>query len=179
MKKPGYKIKYILLLCALPIVLWLTWTLSFSQTLETYKELKQLEKSALLYPNPAQSLLNLQNELSQIRAVGPGDHLTIDDRLMSTISENLEHFKVELEEFPETHSYVSDNYRVQTFRIRLSGCFGNLLRFINFMEYELSSCKIVSLDFQRELHRKKGERLYLNLSFQSVFNTRMDEKEVN
>jgi len=177
MKKLSYKSRFYLLLASLPVVLLMVWSLSFSQTLESFKELRQLKENARMYPNPERTLRMLQDELVQIRSSDPGDHLTIDDQLMSTISENLDRFKIQLEEFPETHLYTSENYRVQTFRIRLSGGFTNLLRFVNYTEYELASCRIVSLAFQREVHRKRGERLYLDLSFQSVFNTRKDEEK--
>lgn len=175
MKQLTYRTLFYILLAALPLLALVSWKLSFSQTIESYRELSQLRQSASLYPNPERTLLMLQDELVQIRASDPADHLTIDDQLMSAISENLDRYKIQLEEFPETHSFQSKNYRVQTFRIRLSGSFTNLLRFVNYAEYELGSCRIISLTFQREVHRKRGERLHVDLYFQSVFKSNKDE----
>lgn len=175
MKQIRYKTLFFLLLATLPLLTLVVWKLSFSQTLDSFRELSQLRRSVSKYPNPDRTLMMLQEELVQIRSGDPADHQTIDDQLMSAISENLSRYKIQLEEFPETHSFQSKNYKVQTFRIRLSGSFTNLLRFVNYAEYELGSCRIISLSFQREVHRKRGERLYVDLSFQSVFKNKKDE----
>ncbi len=169
MKLKSYKIRFYLLMGGLPLLILLSWKLSISQTMQSYRDLKQLKTSILQYSDPDRTLERLYNELSSIQENNVANPEEVDEHLMDAISRNIGRFGIRLEEFPETHSFNSNNYQVQTFRLRFSGRYSNLLRFINYAEYEISSCRIVSVGFQRKVHRKTGEKLFVDLYFQSVY----------
>lgn len=171
MNLSSYKTRFFLLIGGLPVLLLLTWKLAFSLTLESYQELRLLRENSLKYPEPDRTLEQLKSELSLIRTNELTDHQTVDDILINAISDNIGKYHIQLEEFPENHSFTSNNFQIQTFRIRFSGRYANLLRFVHYAEYEIHICKLVSVDFQREVHRKKGEKLYMDLYFQSVNKT--------
>jgi len=155
----------------IPIMMLLAWRLSFRQTYNSVMELRQFRSTSLQYPDPDLTIAQLNEKLQLIKADDMGDHQSTDEQLMSAISQNTERYHVQLVEFPESHIYASNNYTVQTFRVRLSGRFSNLVRFIHSAEYDLHTCRIVSVGFTREVHRKQGEKLYADLLFQSVYKT--------
>jgi len=165
----SYKNKYYLLLVAIPILLFGSWKLSISRTVETQKEYQVLKSNHQRYSDPDRILIGLQQELSSIREGDVPDPQLLDQQLMEEVSKKAGPLKIQLEAFPETHSYRSDNYQVQTFRLRFSGRYTNLLKFIHYSEHEIKSCSMVSVAFERKVHRKTGERLYADLYFQSVY----------
>lgn len=167
----SYKHKYYLLLLGIPFLLLGAWKLSISQTVEAHSEYKLLKSNHLRYSDPGQTLIGLQKELSSIREGDVADPDLLDQQLMEEVSRKAGPYRIRLEAFPETHSYLSDNYQVQTFRLRFSGRYANLLRFIHYSEQEIKSCSMVSVAFERKVHRKTGERLYADLYFQSVYKT--------
>ena len=164
-----YRTRFILLVVGVPLLLLLSWNLSLSQTFEIYRELKKIKSSALLYPHPEQTLEKLNRELDLVYSDEKVDPQSVDERLMKAISEHVGTYHILLEEIPETHSYSNNSYTVQTFRVRFSGRFANLLKFIHYAEYEIHSCSIVSLEFSREYHKKRGEKLFADIYFQSVY----------
>jgi hypothetical protein len=165
----SYKNRYYLLLIAIPILLFGSWKLSISKTFETSKEYQLQKSNYHRYSDPSRILMGLQQELSSIREGDVSDPLLLDQQLMDEVSKKAGPYKIRLEAFPETHSYRSDNYQVQTFRLRFSGRYANLLKFIHYSEHEIKSCSMVSVAFERKMHRKTGEGLYVDLYFQSVY----------
>lgn len=165
----NYKTRYHLLLLGIPVLILLSWKLSLSQTVEAQKEYSQLKSSHLRYADPGRILNGLQYELSSIREGDVADPDMLDQQLMEEVSKKAGPYRIRLEAFPETHTYLSNNYQVQTFRLRFSGRYANLLRFIHYSEHEIKSCSMVSVAFERKVHRKTGERLYADLYFQSVY----------
>jgi hypothetical protein len=169
MNLKSYKTKFYLLLGVLPLVLLLSWNLAFSQTLRTYRELGQIKRSILLYPDPRGTMEELRGELASVSERGLKDPLMVDEDLMESLSKNLGRFRVRLEEFPETHTCDIGYYQVQTFRLSFSGRFQDLLKLIHYSEYEIGSCGLVSVTFQRTVKRKEGEKLTADLFFQSIY----------
>lgn len=169
MKLKSYKIRFYLLLGAIPILMLLSWKLALSQTVSLQSDLTSLKRSIRQYANPALTLQQLNEELSLIRDKDASDPSKVDEHLMDEISQNAGRFHIRLEEFPETHTYISSTYQVKTFRLRFSGRYANLLRFINYAEYEITTCGLVSVDFERREQRKTGEKLFVDLYFQSVY----------
>jgi len=167
----NYKNRYYVLLLAIPLLILGSWKFSISVTVKAQQEYRQLKSMRLRYADPDRILNGLQNELSSIREGDAHDPDMLDQQLMEEVSKKAGPYKIRLEAFPETHSYRSDNYQVQTFRLRFSGKYANLLRFIHYSEYEIKTCSLVSVAFDRQLHRKTGERLYADLYFQSVYKT--------
>lgn len=157
------------MLGAIPLVLIITWRLAISPTNELRKELAKLERSIAMYDNPEMILAGLNQQLVTIQEDQVADPSELDENLLDIISNNIGRFRLRLEEFPETHSYSSENFVVKTFRLRFSGRFTDLLRFINFAEYEIGTCNIVSVDLERELIRKVGEKLFADIYFQTVY----------
>lgn len=172
MKLRSYKIRFYLLIGAIPILIVLCWKLAVSQTVESYRNLDQLRISINQYSDPDRTLEVLYNELAIIQENVEADPEKVDEHLMDAVSKNIKRFRIRLEEFPETHSFNSNSFKVQTFRLRFSGRYSDLLRFIHFAEYEINSCQIVSVGFQRKVHRKTGEKLFMDLYFQSVYKTK-------
>lgn len=156
----------------IPLLVLFSWKLALSQTAGAYADLKKLKHDVFQYADPNGTLLKLQKELSFIQEGDASDPQKVDEHMMDVISENMSRFRIRLEEFPETHSYTSSTYQVKTFRLRFSGMYTDLLRFINFAEYEIGTCKIVSVAFERKEHRKTGEKLFVDLYFQSVYNAK-------
>lgn len=169
MRLKSYKIRFYLLLGVIPLLILLSWKLALSQTVSLQSDLTRLKQNIRQYADPEQTLMQLSEEASLIREKDASDPLNVDEHLMDEISRNIGRFHIRLEEFPETHVYSSSTYRVKTFRLRFSGRYVNLLRFINYAEYEIASCSLVSVDFERREHRKTGEKLFVDLYFQSVY----------
>jgi len=165
----SYKRKYHLLLLGIPLLLLLSWKLSISRTAELQKEYTQLKSNQLRYSNPDRTILALEQELASIREADQYDPALLDQQLMEEVSRKAGPYRIRLEAFPESHSFRSNNYQVQTFRLRFSGRYSNLLKFIHYAEHEINSCKMVSVAFDRKVHRKTGEKLYADLYFQSLF----------
>ena len=161
--------RFIVLLAAMPLVLLLVWQLSLFQTLESYRQITEIRNLSSKYPEPEQTLQKLTRELAELQQKDPVDVHSVDEQLMQAISSKSGPYRISLEAFPETHTYRGENYTVQTFRIRFSGKFMNLLRFVHYSEYRIASCRLVSVDFQRENKRKTGEKLYADLYFQTLF----------
>lgn len=162
---------YILLWVALPLVLLLSWRVAFSETLALKKDINRSEKSMQRYPDPEGSMEALRSQLQSLQKNHVSDPELIDEELMEVIGTHTKGFNLCLEEIPETHHFTSENYHVQTFRVRLSGNYRDLIRFIYFSEDNIRSCQVISLHFQRELHRKRGEKLCAELYFQSIHRT--------
>ena len=164
----SHKQRYYLLILGIPILLLIAWKLSLSQTLEAQKEYRQLKSNQLRYAEPNRMLKQLQQELSSIREGNVADPQLLDQQLMDEVSRKAGPYKIRLEAFPESHNYRSDNYQVQTFTLRFSGSFSDLLRFIHYSEQDIKTCSLVSVVFERKVLRKTGERLYAELYFQSL-----------
>lgn len=160
--------KYYLLLGAIPLLLILSYRIAFSETRVLWQEIKHSESTRLKYPDPDGTLSDLQKQFAALQKNHVVDPQVIDEQLMDAISKQLDHFQIRLEEIPRNHQFVSENYQVQTFQVRLSGSYRDLVRFIHYTEYEIKSCQLVSLCFSREMHRKRGEKLYADLYFQSI-----------
>ncbi len=164
-----YKNKYYLFLAGIPLLLLLSWNLSISQTVNALREYSQIKSNHLRYADPMRTLEGLRREFSSIHEGEVVDPDLLDQQLMEVVSKKAGPYNIQLEAFPETHSYLSDNYQVQTFKLRFSGRYANLLRFIHYAENEIKSCRMISVAFERKVHRKSGERLYADLYFQSVY----------
>lgn len=165
----SYKNRYYLVLLGIPLLLLGSWKLALSQTSETWKEYRELKTSHQRYSDPEGILNGLQQELSTIRESDVGDPDLLDQQLMEEVSKKAGPYRIRLEAFPETHAFQSSNYQVQTFTLRFSGRYANLLQFIHYSENEIKTCKLVSVSFDRKVHRKSGERLYVDLYYQSVY----------
>lgn len=167
--RPNYKTRFYLLLGVVIIMILLAWKLAVNRTIESHREFKQLRENITHYQNPDKVIARLQSQLSIVRderLPGPDE---IDESLMNIVSQNLVRYNIRLEEFPETHRFRSNNYLIQTYRLRFSGRFTDLLKFIHFAEYEFLSCRIVSVRFNREEIRSTGEKLFVNVYFQSFY----------
>jgi len=163
-----FKNRYYLVLLSIPILIFGSWKLSVSQTYETFKEYRVLKGNHQRYSDPARMLNSLQKELSTIRERDVSDPDLLDQQLMEEVSKKAGPYRIRLEAFPETHAYLSSNYQVQTFRLRFSGRYNNLMKFIHYSEHEIKTCQLVSVSFERKVQRKSGERLYVDLYYQSV-----------
>lgn len=167
-KQMRFRNRYYLVLIGIPILMLGSWKLSISQTFEALKEYRVLKGNHLRYSDPASILNSLQQELSSIRERDVSDPDLMDQQLMEEVSKKAGPYRIRLEAFPETHAYLSSNYQVQTFTLRFSGRYNNLLRFIHYSEREIKTCQLVSVSFERKVQRKTGERLYVDLYYQSV-----------
>lgn len=165
----SYRTRFYLLIAVVPLLVLLSWKLAFAQTVKTHGELKQLRSSIDQYTNPDQTISLLKKKLSGIQDTDILDPSEVDENLMDAISRNIDHFNISLEEFPETHSFRSDHYLIQTFKLTFSGRFIDLLKFIHYAEYEIRSCRIVSVGFNRKELRRTGEKLFVDIYFQSVY----------
>ena len=168
-KQLSYKARFYLLVGSIPILLLLCWNLAFSQTANSYADLRKLKSSIEQYTHPDQTIAQLQDHLSLVQDNALFDPNEVDESLMDAVSRNIDHYKIKLEEFPETHFFQSNNYLVQTYKLTFSGRFINLLGFIHFAEYEINPCKIVSVSFYRKELRRTGEKLFVEIYFQSIY----------
>lgn len=167
----SYKNRFILICAGVPFLLIITWKLAVSETYFLFKEYSRFKHNIEQYENPDSVISILKCRLADFQDASIPDPDELDENLMDIISKNISSYNIRLEEFPQTHLFKSNNYQVQTYKLSFSGKFTDLLRFIYFAESEISSCRIISTSFNRKELRKTGEKLYLDIYFQSIYPT--------
>ena len=151
------------------LILVIAWNVAIKATIDTIHNYHKLNYQLIKYNNPDSTLKLLQNKILNLQYSAEKDPRRIDENLMNILSRYFSKSGIILEDFPEINSFRSDNYEVETSIITLSGTFADLLRFIDFAQSNIPSCKIVSLSLNRKVTRQDGEKLLLKVCFQSIF----------
>ena len=162
-------VRFYLLILSFLFILAIAWDVAIRETIHLVHDYNTLNYQLTKYQNPDSTLRSLQKKISGLEYSAEKDPRKIDEDLMNTLSLYLRHSAIVLEDFPEIHSFTSSNYEVETSIITLSGTFLDLLKFVDYAQTGISSCRIVSISFDRKVTRQEGEKLFLKICFQSIF----------
>jgi hypothetical protein len=151
------------------VVTFLCWNFAIKETLTKTKKYNTLIKQSGIYENQDSVLSVFRSKIESLQYSPLSYPDQMDDHLMDIISEEIPKYNIALEDFPDYHSFNSENYLILSYQITFSGRFTDMLRFIDFFEIEVPVCKIISSSFERKLIRGQGEKLFVKLYFQSIF----------
>ena len=133
------KRKYILLLVAIPICLWLCYALAIGKTVDqrsTYRALEQeQERLAVLQEN----VMGLNQKEQILDSVLSGLNLqntSLENNLLRSLSEQAEKNKVQIISYDPPHTFESEEGTTLYYDVTLGGTFQGLLAVIHALEVD-------------------------------------------
>lgn len=169
-EKLSYKQKCIGLFGGFVLLLYLSYSLSFSKTFILQKEINQKETKLSWLKEKEKELPEIRSKMAEFEsAYSKNDSIAVRDKLTSYISEFADKNNCLVTEIPTNSSFKNDNLKVQTNTFTIKGSFHNLLLLLNKLENEYRYIsKIMSSKFYivRDV-QNKTKNLYLTIITQS------------
>jgi hypothetical protein len=172
MKKLTWKFKNRLLLVGALALLWIVYSFSVRNTLETRSTCIRLAKKLDSASTAPQREKALERELQTFnRFLGQSDSLGgMHEHLLGVTSSWCQEKKILLREIPAPLRFTTHDWLVETHTIVVEGNFIELLRLAERLEKE-KSCRLVSTDY-KTLRDPKTKRLVLTATYylQNILN---------
>lgn len=157
-----YKQKNGLLLLEFIVLLWVAYQLSFSKTMAQKKQYIILKKELLLVENSSLKLMRLQKQHrfydSILKVKNIGVNTSFQNNVLNIINSFADTTNLSILDFKTPHSYVQDNFEIQTYPISLNGSFNQSLKLIYQLEQVSSVGNVVSASFEKK--KNYGKNMY-------------------
>jgi len=164
-----HKTRFYFLAGVTPLVFLVLWKVSFVNTIEKYQEYRQLKNQSVKYENPEIRIDSLTREIQDIQKNTSFNPEDADILLFEMIGHQINNYHITLETIPDIHRFHIGDYMLHTYRLTFSGGFKNLLRFMEYVEENISWCKIISVSFNRVVKKGNTEKLNLEIFMQTVY----------
>ena len=164
------KQKFRIIATTLVILIWVSYQLTFSKTIDLWKECKRLEQQQALIKAIPEQLPALTGKVMQLEKIlgnsGGEDFSTLILEQVNTLC--LQN-NVRLKEIPEKHVFNGENLIVETLDINLQGSFSDQLRIVSQLEKSDANARLRSLRLHSIINQSTGERkLQSTLFLQSI-----------
>jgi len=164
------KQKFRIIATALVILIWVSYQLTFSKTIDLWKECKRLEQQQALIKAIPEQLPVLTQKVEQLEKIlgnsGGEDFSTL---ILEQVNTLCQQNNVRLKEIPEKHVFNGKNLIVETLDINLQGSFSDQLRIVSELEKSDAKARLRSLRLQTIINQSTGERkLQSTLFLQSI-----------
>ena len=105
------------------VMLWLSYQLSFSKTIELKKQVKTLQKEAKIFDNISQKLLDLKQQNSYYDSILASKKISIEtsfqNNLLATINTVADSTNIAVVSFLQPHVFDIDNTKTNTYSFNL------------------------------------------------------------
>lgn len=136
-------------------------------TIAKYKEYQLLKKEVVLFgTNPAYKIKEFEKRIANYNRFLIKDLSNQDSNVLSFISENEGINKISIASLPEKHIFSNHSSTIITYRLKLTGDFKGLLKYLNFLELSQNQGKILSVHYFINSFRGGVEVLYLEVYLQ-------------
>ncbi len=166
------KNKLQLLLLAIPVAAFLSYSLGIRRTIEAYRESKALEqKMNSIRDIPRQTALLSQKALylDSLLAKKNLGGTSFENNLIKALSAIADSLPVAIKDFNSTHHSRMDDIMVNTYNFELSGEFTGILKTIYSLETEGNYGEIVHVRFYTDRkNRNRRKRLNAVILLQQV-----------
>lgn len=175
--KGNHKHRFYLFLGLSPFAIILIWNFAFKSTLGRIDEYSALKASSTRYANPPEMIMQLSSKLNEYEKYSMVNLEDADLLLIDMLGRQVRLHSIKLLNIPEIHKYTTGDYTVLTYRLVFSGSFKNLIKFTEYVEKNISWCKVISVSFNRMILRgSAGEELNMEIVMQSINKNNENEK---
>jgi len=168
-KSISYKQKSYLLIIAFVLMLYLSYALSISKTLEVLADIDLMEKQVENTNNLPQRISVIKKELNKIEhLLGINNDSSTTD-ILDKVSKYCNSQKILLKELPQPETYIENDINIKTYVFTFEGSFHKLLLLLEMLEKKYTAGRVVSANFyiNKDI-RTKQESLYLKLFIQKI-----------
>lgn len=164
------KQKFQILAGVVVVLIWASYQLTFSKTIDLWKEYKRLEQQQALIKEIPEQLPELTAKVEQLeRVLGNSGGEDFSTLILEQVNRLCEQNSVRLKEIPEKHVFNGENLIVETLDINLQGHFSDQLSIISELEKSEAKARLRSIKFQSILNQATGEtKLQSTLYLQSI-----------
>tara|TARA_Y100000589_G_scaffold307824_1_gene323842 strand:+ start:5754 stop:6305 length:552 start_codon:yes stop_codon:yes gene_type:complete len=164
--KLNYSYKFFYFTLLLVLVFFTVYKVAISDSVKLYSENERLKKE-LSKIEQTDSLIKVlerqQNNLKR-KSYSNGN---FQEYLLKTIANLTKKHKTNIIKIPQTHYYLHQNLKIETYRFTLEGNFKNLTYFINDLNNEIYPATINSINYQRiDDYSKNKKKLQVALIIQ-------------
>lgn len=173
MKKINYDTKIKLMALALPVVLYLFFTVFISDTVTAIQQANQLEDSLALLKSAPQQTLELKQKLKSLeKKAGLSQKLgTLSHQqyLLEIITHYANQNNCVVRSIPTTNIANENGFAIETLVFKIEGNYKSLLQLVYLLEQKYQVGKIGSVEFNAQTDQKSGRRsLDLTLYIQKI-----------
>lgn len=154
------KTKNILLAVGFIILLFISYKLAISKTLELKNEYNTLKKEELLFKNTPKQLSLLKQKqkyydslLNKYQIQGG----SIQNNLLKTINTFSKKNNIKVVNFKEPHSFKHNEVIVKTYQFSLEGRYNDILNLIYHLEQRTKFGEVINLNFEKKKNFRTGK----------------------
>ena len=167
------KHKNIALLIGFILLLWLSYMLSFSKTLELKERHSALKKEQELLSNVSQKLLILKQQEVYYDSILRSKKISIEssfqNNLLSKINGFADSTNIKVVSFQNPHVFEQDGAEVLTYSFTLRGSFNQITRLIYQLEQSFKLGKVISVQYMKKRdYRRRSDYLECTILLQRV-----------
>lgn len=151
-----------------------SYSLSIKKTLNLRSQCHELEVQISDASFASEKIAKIEGRLKSLNEL-IGTNITSDldfqELLLETVTGYCSSNHIILKELPRTHSFIDQEYLVETNVIVVEGSYIKLLKLIYMLEKQFKLCKIISVKFESEEDLlSKRIRLFATIYFQNIKN---------
>lgn len=139
----------ILLLAVLPLVVW---SMALRDTAVKYRDYRK-DRGILeqLQSRPVPAAKEAAGG-----ATGDGEELVASGKFIEAISRTADRNNVAIERYTPYLTYEGNGIEIMTANLEVTGDFSAIVRLLEFIERDISQCRVISLDFKSSKERRSG-----------------------